>query len=388
MERIDGLRLRKFAMPEVIFGEGALGMAGHYVRNFKARKVLVVSDPGVMDAGWTREVLQSLEEEGIPVELYTRVTPNPKASEVMEGADVYMRTGCDVTVVVGGGSPIDCAKGIGVVAANRAHVLSFEGVDRIDVPGPPMICIPTTAGSSADVSQFAIITDEARSVKAAIVSKLLVPDVSLIDPRTTTTLSEDLAACTGLDALTHAVEAYVSNTHSPLTDLHALEAIRLVRHNLVEAVRHPQDLHRKTQMMLASLHAGLAFSNASLGAAHAMAHSLGGLHDLAHGECNAHLLEHVAAYNYPSCPERFHRIAAVLGPDVAAIPEQERARLVPALVRDLREAVGVRGSFGSRGVRSEDVPQLARNALADACMATNPREPTQREIEEIYEKVL
>ncbi len=196
---------------------------------------------------------------------------------------------------------MDCAKGIGIVSTNRKNILDIEGIDNVPIPGPPLICIPTTSGTSADVSQFAIINDTVEKRKIAIISKTVVPDVALIDPLTTLTMPAYLTACTGIDALVHAVEAYVSTANSPLLDLHALEAVRLVCTNLPQVLAAPTDLELRGKMTLASLQAGLAFSNASLGAVHAMAHSLGGLLDLPHGECNALLLDHVVNFNYPRC---------------------------------------------------------------------------------------
>lgn len=213
---------------------------------------------------------------------------------------------------------MDCAKGIGIASSSMRDILTFEGVDRVPVPAPPLICIPTTAGSSADVSQFAIITDEERKRKIAIVSKTLVPpDISLLDPGPPlTTMPRELTADAGMDTLSHAVEAYVSNASSPpMTDVHALEAIRLITSALPAVLEEPDDLDLRFSTLLASLHAGLAFSNASLGGAvHAMAHSLGGgAYDLVHGRCNALLLEHVMAANYEAASDRYERIGAIIG---------------------------------------------------------------------------
>ena len=229
-------------------------------------------------------------------------------------------------MAVGGGSVIDCAKGIGIVSSNRRHILEFVGADRIPTPMPPVVCVPTTGGTSADLSQFAIFTDLVARTKVAIVSKAVVPDVSLIDPRTLTTMDRYLTACTGMDALVHAFEAFASNAHSPLTDLHALEAIRLVRTSLPACIRDPSDLDARGRMMLASLEAGLAFSNASLGAVHAMAHSLGGALDLPHGECNSILLSHVVAFNFSTASERYDRIGEAMGLDWRGLGANEKAR--------------------------------------------------------------
>lgn len=379
------LCLRKFVAPEFIFGAGALDLVSRYARNFGARKVLVVSDAGVIKAGWTEQVIAGLEAENLPYTVFSEVTPNPRAEEVMAGVDLYHREGCNVIVAVGGGSPMDCAKGIGIAETNKKPVFEFEGVDQVPIPGPPLICIPTTAGSSADVSQFSIITDLKRKVKIAIISKTVVPDVALIDPVTTSTMDAELTAYTGMDALVHAIEAFVSNAHSPITDLHALEAIGLVTKNLLPATANLKDIELRGRMMLGSLHAGLAFSNASLGAVHAMAHSLGGFLDSAHGETNAILLEHVIAFNFESSVERYRRIGQAMGLEMK--PGQEKETLQNA-IGTLRQALGINQTLGQIGLRPKDIPQLAQKAMQDACMVTNPRHPTQQDIEAIYANAL
>jgi len=267
--------LRKFVAPEFIIGEKARLLAGRYAKNLGARHAMVVTGPHVEKAGWVEGVVKSLGEEGIGHTVFDGVSPNPRDSEVMNGAKIFAEDGCDSIVVVGGGSPIDCAKGIGIVFSNNRHILTFEGVDNIPIPPPPLICIPTTAGTGADVSQFAIISDTGRKVKIAIISKKIVPDIALVDPEPLLTLSKELTAHTGMDALTHSVEAYVSNASSPVTDMYALESIQIVNTYLPRAVEELKKLEWRYQTMLGSLFAGLAFSNASLGAVHAMAHSLG-----------------------------------------------------------------------------------------------------------------
>jgi alcohol dehydrogenase len=374
--------LRKFVVPEFVFGAGALDLAGRYARNLGASKVLLVTDPGVIEAGWASKVEQALRAEGLRFVVFADVSPNPRDHQVMAGAQVYRAEGCDAIVAVGGGSPIDCAKGIGVVSANATDILSFEGVDEVPTPGPPLVCLPTTAGTSADVSQFAIISAPDRRTKVAIVSKMVVPDVALIDPLTTVTMDAALTAACGLDALTHGIEAYVSNANSPLTDGHALAAISLVSENLVAAVRRPGDEAARTQMMLASLHAGLAFSNASLGAVHAMAHSVGGLLDCAHGAANAMLLEAVSAFNFDAAPERFERVADALG-----VRRHGVRPLVDAFAR-LREAAGLPTTLRDVGLEAPDIPVLAANAMRDACIVTNPRRPAAADIEGLFADAL
>lgn len=380
--------LRKFVAPEYIFGVGARSLAGRYARNLGGHKALVVSDPGVVAAGWTKDVTDSIEEAGLSFVLFTDVSPNPKVQEIMAGAELYQAKNCNVLVAVGGGSPIDCAKGIGIVSSNRQHILAFEGVDKVRVPMPPLICIPTTGGTSADVSQFAIISNPIEKIKFAIISKSVVPDLSLIDPLTLTTMDSFLAACTGLDALTHGIEAFVSNASSPMTDLHALEAIRLITENLVDSIKNPQDVEVRTRVMQGSLQAGLAFSNAILGAAHAMAHSLGGERDAPHGECNAILLDHVIEFNLPASPERFERIAQAMGLDLRGMDFAAKKKALLGKVREIKRAAGMNNVLKDIGVGRSDVPLLSKKALHDPCLVTNPRKATQRDLEVIYEESL
>ncbi|MFW5733463.1 MAG: alcohol dehydrogenase-like regulatory protein ErcA [Oceanidesulfovibrio sp.] len=383
------LDLRKFVTPEFVFGIGAASLAGRYVHNLSARKPLVVSDPGVMACGWTDRVCHSFDEYGIQYSLFVDVSPNPRDTQVMAGAARYEQDGCDSIVAVGGGSPMDLAKGVGIVHSNQQHILEFEGADNVVLPGPPLVCIPTTAGSSADVSQFAIITDTNRNVKIAIVSKTVVPDAALIDPELTTTMDSELTAHTGLDALTHAIEAYVSNANSPVTDLFALEAIRRIKSFLPTAMERGHDLEARAGMMLGPMYAGIAFSNAILGAVHAMAHSLGGLKDLPHGVCNAVLLDHVINFNFDSARERYLEVGKAMDAELrpGMSPDEERNAVI-AVVRKLKRRVGVNVRLADLGVKPEELASLARHAYMDPCLATNPLAATTDELEKLYAQAL
>jgi alcohol dehydrogenase class IV len=330
----------------------------------------------------------SLQEVGIDYRLYTGVSPNPRSEEVMRGAEFYQQEGCNVIVAIGGGSPMDCAKGIGIVSANPGHILKFEGVDQIHAPIPPLIFIPTTAGTSADVSQFAIISDQQTRNKISIISKAVVPDVSLIDPETTLTMDPFLTACTGVDALVHAIEAYVSTASGPLTDMHALHAIKLVSGNLAALVANPQDLALREQVMLGSMQAGLAFSNAILGAVHAMSHSLGGFLDLPHGLCNAILLEHVIDFNYAAAEDKFKIVADTIGIDTRGMDRNTIKQRLLQRVHGLKQEVGLTQRLKEAGVSSSDIPELSKKALQDPCILTNPRKSNKRDVEVVYEEAL
>lgn len=384
----DISNLRKFVSPEIIFGVGARKSVANYARTFGARKVLVVSDPGVVAAGWLDEICNLLSEADIEYTTFTDVSPNPRANEVMNGAQVYQEAQCNVIVAIGGGSPMDCAKGIGIVSANGKHILDYEGIDTIHLPIPPLIFIPTTAGTSADVSQFAIISDPIEKIKISIVSKAVVPDVSLIDPETTITMDPFLSACTGIDALVHAIEAFVSTGSGPLTDMHALDAMRLINENIVTLVANPHDIKTREQIMLGSMKAGLAFSNAILGAVHAMSHSLGGYLDLPHGLCNAMLLEHVIDFNYKEAHERFKVVAETLGIDTRGLnTAQIQSRLMNTVIT-LKKDVGLSQKMAESGVHISDIPILSDHALLDPCILTNPRKSNKRDVAAVYEEAL
>ncbi len=382
------LSLRKFVAPEIVTGTDSRTLAGRYARNLGARRAFVVTDPGVVEAGWTDDVIASLESEGVETFTYSGVTPNPRDHEVMAGTEQYLENSCDCVVAVGGGSPIDCAKGIAMVVSNGGHVLDYVGADRIGAALPPLICVPTTAGTSADVSQFAIIVDTATHIKRAIVSKGLVPDVSLLDPTTLTTMDAELTAYTGMDALAHAVEAYASNASSPLTDTVALSAVSLIGGSLADAIAGPHDLRARAHTMMGSLHAGLAFSNASLGMVHAMAHALGGVLDLPHGQCNALLLPAVCEFNAGDDPHRYDRIASILGDVMSNADWDGSSATMTECLRELSRRVGITGGLADLGMTAADIPVLASAALCDVCVVTNPRPPRTSDIERVYESSL
>ena len=388
MNEKDYLNLRKFVAPEFIFGIKARKLAGQYSENLGLTNLLVVTDEGIKKTGWLDDLIVCLKEASIKYTVYEKVTPNPKDYEVMDGTELFQSTDCDGIIVIGGGSSIDCAKGIGIVASNGGHISDYEGVDNILVPSVPIIAIPTTAGTSADISQFAIITDTERLTKFAIISKSAVPDVSLIDPEVTLTADKQLTAYTGIDAFVHATEALTSNASSPITNVHSLEAIKLICANIYNTVNDLNNIELRTNMMLASLHAGLAFSNASLGLIHAMAHSLGGLKDSAHGMCNAILLPYVIDYNFEYAEKQYIQMAQHMG--LKTIDTQKniiKANLIEK-INAILNSVGIVERLADIGIQKKDIPALASRAMDDPCLLTNPRKASQGDIETVYEKAL
>ncbi len=378
--------LRKFAAPEVIFGNGARHLLTKYVQNFSLGHCMVVTDRGVRATGLVDALIAPLHEAGIRTTVFDDVLPNPRDTETRSGTEIYLDAHCEGVIAIGGGSPMDAAKAIGFMATNGSDVLTFEGVDKVDIPGPPMICIPTTAGTSADISQFCIINDTKRQLKIAIVAQAAIPDVALVDPECTYSMPPSLTAATGLDALTHAFEAYVSTVASSTTDLFALDAVRLVRKHLERAVTNPTDPVAREGMMLASMHAGYAFSNAILGAVHAMAHSLGGVLDAPHGACNAIVLPRVVEANFEAAPHKYRELARAFGVDVSGMDDATVRRELVGGILTLSRAVGIPAGLRELGMELEDIPRLTTTAMADACMMTNPRVFSPKEIEALYEK--
>jgi alcohol dehydrogenase len=374
----------KFHAPEIVFGIGALAESGFAAARLGARRPFVVTDDGVHDAGWVHELLSHLRAVGLDPTVWRGVTPNPKDLEVAAGYQRYLESGCDVLVAIGGGSVMDAAKGIAILSGNAGSILDFAGVDKISHPIPPMLMVPTTSGTGADVSQFCIVTDTRRSVKVTIMGRALVPDTSITDPRLLTTMPEWLNAATGLDALTHGIEAFVSLAHNPLADVHALSAVHLVSKYLPATIHRPADMQARQQMAQASLEAGLAFSNAILGATHAMSHQVGGLLDLPHGVINGILLPHVIRFNAAANPERFRDLAQAVGLTVAGAPPDEVAGLLSGYVRQLGDEVGVPRGLRDIGVSEVDIPVLAMSTLEDACLTTNPRKADVADIEGLF----
>ncbi len=384
----NNYELRKFVAPEIITGLDARLSVGRYIINLGGRKPMIVTDSQVSRQRWFVEILNNIGSCDIPTVIFDGVSENPRDHEVMAGAEEFLMRGCDLIVAIGGGSPIDCAKGISIVSSNGGHILDYEGVDEITLPGPPLICIPSTAGTAAEVSQFAIISDSSHKVKKTIISKKIVPDLALIDPIPLMTMSSHLTACTGMDALTHAIEAYVSNAQSALTDVHALEAIYLISRFIEDAIKPDTTLETMYQMMLGSMLAGLAFSNASLGAVHAMAHSLGGFLDLPHGECNSILLSHVIDMNYHAVPERYRLIAKKMGISTDELDDHNLKRKLIDHISALREKIGIDPAFSVSDLSEQIIGQMTYSAMMDPCMVTNPYDPTESDVRGIYARIL
>jgi 1,3-propanediol dehydrogenase len=379
--------LLKFEIPEIIYGLGALSQIGQCARRLGGERILLVTDSGLIAAGWVDESIKYLQEEDLQYIICDNVVTNPRDFQVEEGVELYRRKNCDVIVAVGGGSPIDTAKGIGILASNHGRIHEYEGANLVTQPIPPLVCVPSTAGTGADVSQFAVIANKRTKVKMTILSRAITPDLTLVDPRLLKTKPPELMAATGMDTLTHAIEAYVSSLSWPMTDPHAIHAIELVNEHLVNATQ-TKDMDALEGMSIACLEAGLAFSNAILGAVHALAHPLGGLYDIHHGLANSLLLPVVVRQNMEHVLPKFTKIARAMGAETRERSIAEVAREVPRQIRDLIAKLGLPTRLSQVGVDAADIPRLAQMAEADICMLTNPHCYLKTEIESMYHEVL
>ena len=355
-----------FYIPSVnVIGNGALSDAMNTMREYGYRHALIVTDAVLNKLGVAGNIQKRLQEFDI-------------------GLKLLRAHDCDCVISLGGGSPHDCAKGIALVAANGGDIRDYEGVDRSAKPQLPMIAINTTAGTASEMTRFCIITDVTRHIKMAIVDKHVTPVLSVNDSSLMEGMPKGLTAATGMDALTHAIEAYVSIAATPITDACALKAITMIIDNLPTAVENGSNSEAREAMAYAQFLAGMAFNNASLGYVHAMAHQLGGFYDLPHGVCNAVLLPHVQEFNSKVAAARLRDCAHAMGIDVSAMSHEQGAQACIDAIRKLARQVNIPAGLRDLNVKEEDIPVLATNALKDACGLTKPIQATHDEIMAIF----
>lgn len=376
-----------FFMPSVnILGAGGLADAGKEIEALGFKKALIVTDVVLhRELKATSAVTDLLDGIGVGYVVYDGVEPNPTTAQVDAGTALLRLENCDFIISFGGGSPHDAAKAIGILATHGGDIRDFEGVNQLTRPMLPLVAINTTSGTASEMTRFAIITDERRHVKMAIVDWRTTPTLSVDDPVLMEAMPPGLTAATGMDALTHAIEAFVSTAATPITDSAALHAIKLVTAFLRRAVKDGHDQQAREMMTYAEFLAGMAFNSASLGYVHAMAHQLGGFYDLPHGVCNAILLPHIQAFNADAVPERFMDIAAAIGLDTRSFSPAECAQAALESIRALSADVGIPPNLAAFDiVKPEDFSVLADNAMKDACGMTNPKQPTKKEVIALY----
>jgi alcohol dehydrogenase len=379
-----------FYIPTVtLMGVGSHKEIANQIKVLGGTKPFICTDKGIVDAGIADKISEIIRSrcDVTPV-VFSGTQPNPTDKNVHEGYDLYKSNNCDLIISLGGGSAHDCGKGIGIIATNGGNIRDYEGVDKSSRAMPPFIAVNTTAGTASEMTRFCIITDTSRKVKMAIVDWRVTPNVAIDDPLLMMGMPPSLTAATGMDALTHAVEAYVSTIATPVTDACALKAIELISGYLRAAVANGRDLEARDKMCYAQYLAGMAFNNASLGHVHAMAHQLGGFYDLPHGICNAILLPHVSRFNMIAKLDRFADIAVAMGENIEGLSTRAAAETALESIKTLSADVGIPSGLKALGVKEEDLRTMAENAQKDACGLTNPRCPSLDDVVSIYRNAL
>jgi alcohol dehydrogenase len=366
-----------FELPTKIeYGVGAAKGLADVIKNLNARNVLLVTDKGIRNSGLLERISNLLDANKLAHNIFDNVEPNPKDYNVQEGAEMAKRLNPDCLVTVGGGSPIDCAKAIAVVARQGGAARDYVGPDKIGGDVLPLIAIPTTAGTGSEVTFSSVITDSKEKYKFSIKDPKIAPKVALVDPEMTLTMPPGLTAATGMDALTHAIEGFTANAAEPIADSAALYAIELITAYLRAAVSDGSNLEARAGMLLGSVLAGIAFSHSDVAAVHCVAEALGGKYDAAHGVCNAVVLPAVMEYNLDYCKDRYARIAAAMGLSYENVEEGARqaVKAVQKLASDVRLP-----EFGSLGVQEKDFEELALNSFKNGSNIDNPRPMTEED---------
>ncbi|MBU9707411.1 iron-containing alcohol dehydrogenase [Paenibacillus sp. AK121] len=378
-----------FFVPSInLMGKGCLHEVEPYIKELHLNKALVVTDKFLMKSGIAGKVTSLLDDIGMDYAVYDEVKPNPTCKNVHDGVQFLQENGCDFLISIGGGSPQDTAKGIGIIATNGGHITEYEGVHQSKHKSLPIVAINTTAGTSAEITINYVITDEERKVKMVMVDKNSVATISVNDPELMVDKPAALTAATGLDALTHAIEALVTPGSYPVTNATALAAVELIFNNLARTVSDGHDIEAREQMVFAIFLGGLAFNNAGLGYVHAMAHQLGGVYDLPHGVCNAMLLPIVEEENAKHVPKKFRAIAKVIGFEDKGKTDKECADYVIQRIKDLSKEVGIPAKLSELGVNEVDLDLLAENSMKDACAPGNPFIPSKEQVIEMFKKIL
>lgn len=374
----------RFRIPtEVHFGDGVAETLGEQVVQLGCRSPFVVTDPGVREAGIVDSIVQSVIERGASPLVFDKISANPRDHECVVGAEAAREFGADLVIAIGGGSPIDAAKAIAGLLVNGGSVQDWEPPRTFERPPVPLIAVPTTAGTGSEVTRSSVISDTQRQIKISLRDYQIAPRVALVDPKLTYSLPRSVTAATGMDVLTHAVEAYTCRRATPLSDMCALTAIRLVRDHLVDAVLDGSDSEARHGMMLASLIAGMAFSNADVGAVHCLAESIGGLYDTPHGVANAIFLPYIFAYNADTDPARHIAVGEALGLAVESMSENEATAETASAIKSLAKSVGIPSYRELSNVDSKDFDAIAWASVANGSNDSNCREMKKNDYIEI-----
>lgn len=379
------LQSRRIYLPPLsLIGPGALNDLGEELRSLPYKKVLFVTDKILVKLGLAQKVIDIFNARNIEVVVFDDVQPNPTVENVNNGLTILQNNSCDLIVTLGGGSPQDCGKAIGILATNGGNIKDYEGINISKTRSLPIIAINTTAGTASEVTINYVITDIEHQIKMVMVDKNCLVTIAVNDPLLMIGMPAALTAATGMDALTHAIESYLSKGAFGWSDVLALEAIRLISESLEKAVKQGDDIESRSKMAWGQFIAGQSFSNAGLGFVHSMAHQLGGVYNLPHGVANAVLLPHVERFNIPSCAKKLRKVAEAMGVDVRDMSSLEGANAAIEAIEKLSKAVGIPSGLKELGVTDEEFMKMAEHAIQDVCTGGNPREVTILDTIEIY----
>ncbi len=376
-----------YVPPINLIGKGSLSDAGNQIKGMGCKKAFISTDKFLTKNGTVEKVTKILDDVGVDYVVYNEAKPNPTVKNVEDGLKTLKKENCDIVISIGGGSPQDCGKAIAVLATNGGKINDYEGINKTSKKSLPIVAIATTAGTSAEVTINYVITDEERHVKMIMVDTNALAAMTVNDPELMVSMPPALTAATGMDALTHAVEAVVANGANDVTDATALYSIKEIFEFLPRAVKNGQDIEAREQMCYACYLNGIAFSNAGLGNVHAMAHQLGGLYDLPHGVCNAILLPVVEEENAKGAPKKFRIISETIVYDVNNKTDEECVDYVINRIKKLSEEVGIPKSLREVGVSNPDFDTLAENAMKDACAGANPVFFNKEKLIELFQKI-
>ena len=383
--------IHRFILNEVsYFCPGARKELPEVVKRLGKSKALIVTDAGLVKFGVAKMVTDVLDGASIPYEIFSDVKPNPTVTNVKDGIEAYKKSGADFIIAVGGGSSIDTAKAVGIVINNPdfSDIVSLEGCAPTTHKSVPIVALPTTAGTAAETTINYVIIDEENHKKMVCVDPNDIPAVAIVDAELMYSLPASLTAATGMDALTHAIEGYITKGAWALSDMFEIEAIRMISRNLPTAVAEPSNAEARDAMAVAQYVAGMAFSNVGLGLVHGMAHPLGSLFDVPHGVANALLLPTIMEWNMPACLDKYPAIAEAMGVDIAGMTREEAAQAACDAVKALSIKVGIPQHLSEIGIKESDIQALSEQAISDVCTPGNPRDVTIEEIIALYKKVL
>ncbi len=367
----------------LIIGEGCIREIPRHIDTFGGKKALIVTDRGLLKIGTVKMITDVLDGVGKPYAIFADVLPNPTVSICNDAKALYDREGCDYVIGIGGGSPIDVAKAVGILATNGGTVEDYNGLELSTYKSAPLIAVNTTAGTGSEVTRAFVVTDEKRKSKMLCVDSNSLAYLAINDPSMMVGMPPALTASTGMDALTHAIEAYVANSRCPFTDGIALEAIRLIGQNLEKVVENGSDMEARTNMCWAQYMGGLAFSNAGLGMVHAMAHQMGGFYGTPHGVANAILLPYVMRFNMSACPDRYRDVAQAFGFNTGDMTPEQGALAAIRFIEELKKNIGI-PMLSDTEFDPKDAVILAENAMEDTGMPENPRQPTIPEVVQVF----